>query len=80
MEEGSVWDLIWSASGTTVPAVIKPNGGATPSATTPTFTGNVVVTEPDGDLLGGEANASTSAKFTVEINWPFTAKPVRAIA
>ena len=42
--------------------------------------GTVTIQEPDGDLLGGEANASTSAKFTVEVSWPFTAKPTRVTA
>lgn len=73
----TIWDLVWTQAGSTVAAVIKPNGGTTASPTQPHFTGNVVITEPDGDLLGGEANASTTAKFTFAAEWAFTAKPTR---
>lgn len=76
----TIWDLVWSSAGSTVAAVIKPNGGTTASATQPHFTGNVVITEPDGDLLGGEANASSTARFTFEAEWVFTAKPLRVVA
>lgn len=76
----SISDLIWTAAGTTIAAVVAPNGGVSASATTPKYSGNVVITEPDGDLVGGEANASPTAKFTLDFDFPFTAKPVRAIA
>lgn len=78
---GTLWDKIWTAAGTSVAVLIKPAGGTTPaSPTQPHFSGNVVVAEPDGDLLGGEANASTSARFTFEAEWAFTAKPTRVVA
>lgn len=77
----TIWDLVWTQAGSTVAALIKPNGGdAVPTPAQPHFTGNVVITEPDGDLLGGEANASTTAKFTFEAEWSFTAKPTRLTA
>lgn len=79
-EADTIWDLVWTQAGSTVAAVIKPNGGTTASATQPHFTGNVVITEPDGDLLGGEANASTTSKFTFEAEWSYTAKPTRVTA
>lgn len=74
----SLWDKVWTSAGTTVAAIVAPNGGTVASATQPTFTGNVIVSEPDGDLLGGEANKSASARFTIDVEWEFTAKPVRA--
>lgn len=74
---GTLWDRIWTAAGETVAFTIAPAGGEVPSETQPHFTGNAVITEPDGDLLGGEANASTTAKFTFEAEWACTAKPVR---
>ena len=73
----TIWDLVWTQAGSTVAAVIAPNGGAAPSPTQPHFTGNVVITEPDGDILGGEANTSSTAKFTFEAEWTYTAKPTR---
>ncbi len=39
-----------------------------------------VITEPDGPLLGGEADKSTTAKMIVEGEWPLTAKPVKVTA
>lgn len=77
---GTLWDKVWTASGTSVAALIKPAGGTTASATQPHFTGNVTITEPDGDLLGGEADASTTARFTFEVEWVFAAKPTRLVA
>lgn len=77
----TIWDLVWTQAGSTVAAVIKPNGEDTTATTAkPHFTGNVVITEPDGDLLGGEANASTTSKFTFEAEWSYTAKPTRVTA
>jgi hypothetical protein len=76
----SLWDKMWTAAGTTAAVIVKPAGGTTASATQPHFTGNVVITEPDGDILGGEANASTTARFTFECEWEFTAKPTRVTA
>lgn len=75
---GTLWDKVWTAPGSTVAVSIKPAGGTTTaSPTQPHFTGNVVVSEPDGDLLGGEADKSTTSRFTFEGKWPFTAKPTR---
>lgn len=77
---GTLWDEVWSNAGDTVPFVIKPTGSAAASAGEPWFTGSAVISEPDGDLLGGEANASTTARFTFEASWVCTAKPVRTVA
>ncbi len=77
-EVDSMWDLLWSNLGETVAIDLRPAGGAVVSATQPKFTGNVTIEEADGDLLGGEADASTTGRFLTEINWPFDAKPVRS--
>lgn len=71
----SIWSKVWTAAGSTVAVVINPYGGGTLSAANPGFAGNVVVKEPDGDLLGGAADASTTARFTIDLEWDFTAKP-----
>jgi hypothetical protein len=73
----SIWNMVFDDAGTTAAVMINPYGGGTLTATNPGFSGNVVITEPDGDLLGGEADASTTAKFTIELEWKFTAKPTR---
>lgn len=76
-ETGSLWDRIWTAAGTSVAFTLRPYGNETPSVTQPHYTGNVTIVEPDGDFLGGEADASTSARFTVECSWPCAEKPVK---
>ncbi|GAA3193961.1 hypothetical protein ACFO1B_03835 [Dactylosporangium siamense] len=79
-ETGSLWDQIWSHAGQDVPVTVRPHGNAAASATLPHFTGAVTITEPDGDLLGGEADASTTARFTTDVEWTFLAKPTRITA
>ena len=76
----SLWDKVWSAAGTTIAVIVRPYGNTLPTATEPHFHGDVVITEPDGDLLGGDADASTTARFVTECQWTFTAKPTRVIA
>lgn len=81
--EDSLWDIIWSRAGEDVDIELWPNGrpqDGTPTATQPQFTGTCTVTDPDGDLLGGEANPSTSARQTTEVEWMFTDKPTRVTA
>lgn len=72
-----LWDKIWSAAGTSVAVLVKPYGNAAASTTQPHYSGNVTVTEPDGTLIGGDANASTTARWTVEVSWDFAAKPAK---
>lgn len=76
----SIWNIMWDQPGEEVPVVVLPYGGATVSATNPAFEGTLIVSEPDGDLLGGEADASTTAKFTIDLEWKFTAKPEKVTA
>lgn len=78
--EGSLWDLVWSNPGRRVEVDLRPAGGLSPSSDQPSFTGRVIVTESDGDLLGGEADPSRSNRFTFEIDWPFIDKPTRVAA
>jgi hypothetical protein len=75
---GSVWRYLWDNPGTTVAVKVAPYGNATASATEPHYSGNVTVKVPDGTVIGGEANASTSARMTFDIRWVFTAKPTEA--
>jgi hypothetical protein len=72
----SLWRLIWDSAGTEVPVIVKPAGGTTLSASQPSFAFTAVVAEPDGDYLGGDADKSTSAKFTTEVEWEILDKPV----
>jgi hypothetical protein len=76
----SLWDKVWAESGTEVPVLVRPYGNATATAGEPHFSGTVVVTEPDGTILGGEADASSTARWVTEVEWVFTAKPTRVVA
>ena len=80
MATGTLWTEIFENSGDDVPYSIAPYGNATPSASEPHFEGTCTITEPDGDLLGGEANRSTTARMTVEVSFPCLAKPTRVTA
>jgi hypothetical protein len=76
----ALWYLIWGSAGTDVPVEVWPNGQNTVSPTTatttyPKFTGTVTITEPDGDMIGGDADQSPTARFTTEVEWKFLAKP-----
>lgn len=76
----TLWDIVWSQSGEDVDVVVWPNGeplDGTPTPAQPRFVGTATVKDPDGVLLGGEANASTTARQVTEIEWLFTAKPLR---
>lgn len=80
MVASTLWDLIWTGAGTTVACLIKPYGNASASASQPHYSFNAVVSEPDGDFIGGEADSSTTARMTVECSWALTAKPTKVVA
>jgi hypothetical protein len=74
---GTLWDKVWASAGTSVAYILKPSGNATATVAQPHYSGNAIITEPDGDLLGGEADASATARFTFECAWALTAKPTK---
>ncbi len=79
----ALWYYAWAQSGQSVAYEVWPNGrpvSGTPSATQPRFSGNVIVKEPDGDFIGGDADPSATKYFTAEYEWDCTAKPVLAVS
>lgn len=74
---GTLWDKIWSAPGTTVTCLVKPYGNAAASITQPHYSCSAVVSEPDGDFIGGEADKSVTAVQVVEVAWALTGKPTK---
>ena len=79
-DASALWYYAWSQSGADIDVEVWPNGGGTTaSATEPKFAGTVTVSLPDGDLLGGDANASNSVRFTTDLEWKFTAKPTLSV-
>ena len=77
LASSTLWDLVWASAGSTVACTYKPYGNVTASPTQPHYTFSVVITEPDGDFLGGDADASTTARFTFDVSWLLTAKPTK---
>jgi len=73
----SLWDEVWTNAGGELDVTVVPYGNEVPTVMEPHFTMTAVVSEPDGTLLGGEADASTTAKFTFECAWKLTEKPTR---
>ncbi len=79
----ALWFYVWGSNGQTVAYELWPNGrpgSGVASPAQPKFSGTVVVMEPDGDLIGGDADPSTTKVFQTELEWDCTAKPVRAIS
>lgn len=74
---GTLWDLIWTGSGTEVDGIYAPYGNEEPSVSQPHYGFTATVSEPDGDFLGGEATDSTSAVATIEVTWKLTGKPTK---
>jgi hypothetical protein len=79
----ALWYKAWAEAGQTAPYEVWPAGrpaGGTPTAAQPRFVGSVVIVEPEGDFVGGEADKSATAVFTTEVEWQTTAKPTLQIA
>lgn len=74
---GTLWSQVFDSPGTTVSCTLNPYGVATAAAGTPFYTFNAVISEPDGDFIGGEADSSTTARMTFEGSWVLTAKPTK---
>lgn len=80
MATSSLWNQIWASSGTDVTVLMKPYGNSTASSTQPHYSMSANVREPDGVLIGGDADASTTKRLKVEVEWPLAAKPNKVVA
>lgn len=79
-EVGSLWSLIWNQVGVEIDGVYAPYGNATASVTQPHYEFTVIISEPDGEFLGAEADRSTTAVATVDVEWQLTGRPTRVTA
>ncbi len=77
MASTGLWTTIFGSAGSDVAVLMRPYGNASASATQPHFTMTANVREPDGVLIGGEADSSTTKRQVVEVQWPLTAKPTK---
>jgi hypothetical protein len=71
-DSDSLWNLMFDHAGETVDVLVNYYGVDTPSDTQPSFSSTVRIKLPDGDTLGGEADASESARQVTEVSWPCT--------
>lgn len=79
-DEDSLWNLMFDHTGEETDVVVNPYGAAEASASEPSFSATVRISLPDGDTLGGEADASESARQVVSVSWASTSgKPSRVI-
>lgn len=80
----SLWDVMWTEAGNDLDVELWPNGRPgtpfDPTVSQPQFTATCTVKDPDGDLLGGDADPAPRAKQVTEVEWPCLAKPVRVTA
>lgn len=79
----SLWDVVFTQGGEDLDFELWPNGIPEPDVATvtqPRITGTATVKDPDGDLLGGDADPSPSARQVTEVEWQCLAKPVRETA
>ena len=74
---GSLWELMEANVGQEIDVLYRPYGNATATATRPHFEFTVTVTRPNGTILGGEADSSTTAVNTLDVEWKLTAAPVK---
>jgi len=75
MASTSLWAKIFSARGKTVPVVVNPYGVDTFTEDTPGYEGNVVITDPDGDFLGGQADSTVNKAQLFNFTWEFDGEP-----
>lgn len=71
----SIWSKVFNSPGTTVAIVLNPYGVTTATATTPFQSFNAIITEPDGDFIGGSANSTVNMRQMFSCAWELDAKP-----
>ncbi|HEY0889653.1 MAG TPA: hypothetical protein VGE38_08595 [Nocardioides sp.] len=73
----SLWGLMWARTGGTAAFYLAPYGNENASDSEPHYSGTVTVTEPDGGLVGGDANPSPRAVMTTQVVWAIHDRPER---
>lgn len=74
---GTIMTMILDEPGTEVAGIYAPYGNAVATVAEPHWTFTAIVTEPDGKLLGAEADSSVSARSKLDVVWALKGKPVR---
>lgn len=76
MATGSLWDLVWTRVEEQLPCLLKPYGNAVATDSKRHYQFVATVKEPDGALIGGDANRSPNARQVIDCSWPLQARPV----
>lgn len=67
----SLWHMAFTQANTEVLVIMRPYGNDdAPTATKPWVTTIATIAEPDGDLIGGGPETSTTKKRTSVFTWP----------
>jgi hypothetical protein len=77
---GTLWTDIFDNAGDDATVTLMPYGNAVATVAEPHFEVVATITEPDGDLLGGAANRSKTARNVITVVWPCDAKPTKITA
>lgn len=66
----SLWTMMFTRTNEQVPIILKPYGNNdAPSESQPWVRINAWIAEPDGDLIGGDAETSTTTKRMFSVSW-----------
>lgn len=74
-DPAALWGFVWANAGTLQDFYLAPYGNPTASADQPHWSGVLSLTEPDGDFLGGSANASRRTVQTVSLSLLILGRP-----
>lgn len=80
MAASTAWTQVWENAGDDVEVTLLPYGNTGASVTQPHFDMTATIKEPNGTLIGGEADASPTNRLQIEVEWPLAAKPTRVTA
>ena len=70
LSAASLWQIAFTQAGQLVPIVLKPYGNLdAPTVDKPWVTTTAIVTMPEGDLIGGAPDASTTTRRTFAVTW-----------
>ncbi|MDE0778181.1 MAG: hypothetical protein OSB43_18020 [Nocardioides sp.] len=78
LASSSLWQTVWQHTGEVVPIELYPEGVSIGLSSK--FTMEARISEPDGDFIGGDADASPTSRFRFACSWALQAKPALSLA
>jgi hypothetical protein len=74
-DPAGLWGFVWANAGTLQDFYLAPEGNATATASQPHWSGVLSLTEPEGNFLGGAADASRRRILTASMSWLILGRP-----